>query len=323
MLGEEGVEWHNTGNTQLTSCDISNVTTYGALVINNSVSFTNLVNEGVIQNIASSYQTLSLYGLTVNNGALLNNPNGYGLTLDIYGSFKQNGTLAIYRINCQGSTPQSFSRSGESTFAVSYFYSYNAADTLCFLTSMPFQYTAMELGNDVVQLPDGATLSLTGGYAKDFTLQTGTGCILQMSDNAYLQGATLGNLSLEGTVLVRDGVTGADLTNNGVLSISPNASHTLTLTGRFDNYGTVQEMYYSIFLTVTGDLYNFASSRSRVSTSTARPTNTCSSVSMRPSTARRACIQYRLGHLVQLRREPELHEYLLLAATDYGGRIRP
>ncbi|MCD4829030.1 MAG: hypothetical protein K8R90_06330 [Candidatus Cloacimonetes bacterium] len=254
VFGGPGVEMHNLSPTRLSYVDIFDLTLYGTVDCQNGVEFQYLTNEGVVQNYSNGNYTIELHGDTVNNGTFQNNPAGYNLYVELYGDFENNGIVDIYRLECEGDTPQTFDTFAGTWFTLSQFTSHNTADTLWWNGDMHFVGPAMDFNGDTVILDEGVDFSLQSGYIREVTM-SGSGDFT-MGGGAYLYLSTFEGFTFYGETCVRSDVVLRDAVISDTLRNDPIGSYTVVFEGDCANHGVIHAPAYNFYIDLLGNLVN-------------------------------------------------------------------
>ncbi len=242
--------------------DIENSELQGTCQVNSNVNLIGTTTvTGILQNTHSynSTFTLTINGDIVNNGTIRNGSTSSNLSINITGDIVNNGIWQNTDIEPIGISDQHISCSAGSSFALTYFYGNIFGGNVTLISDIEFIGTNIDLNSDNLNLQEGNTLTLTGGYLQDGTV-TANNAVLNMTDDAYLQDVNFANAELLGTCQIN----GNSVTFNGTTTVtgtlqnkhSYQTAYTLSVNGDIVNNGTIRNAYSSsyLFLDITGNI---------------------------------------------------------------------
>jgi hypothetical protein len=219
---------------------------------------TNVTNSGTIQNYQNNSYTLNVVGSFTNNGTVQNNV--YSFYLNITGNLSNNGVWSNYSTTLNGTGNQTLAMT--QPFSGIYFYKTISPGRVIATTGLSFAGTAIDFNNDTLQFSSGNALAINGGYLYQAVLyKTSSPAIQLTSGNGnYLAQVTIDSpqTSLYGVVLISGSSNNfkTNVTNYGTLQNRPNNTYLLPVTGSFTNNGIVQNNIYSFNLEISGNIAN-------------------------------------------------------------------
>ncbi|MBM3434842.1 MAG: hypothetical protein FJY07_01335 [Bacteroidetes bacterium] len=240
-----------------TATDDVVITGPGTVIVNGNVGCYNLtVNNGaVIQNPVGTTRTLTVNGDVLNNGTV--QQSNVNFTLEVYGNITNNGIWDHYNLKLMGASTQSISLATGMLFELNQLNDLAGATPINALTDLSFTGTNINLGTAVMNMPaGGGNLSLTGGILQSGTVYMNSGT-LSMGSSAKMQNLNLSEATFTGTVIAGvDVILYGQIINNGTFQNPVGTSSTCMLDCDFTNNGTVQNSNVSFTLSCTGDLIN-------------------------------------------------------------------
>jgi len=240
-----------------TATDDVVITGPGTVYVNGNVGCYNLtVNNGaVIQNPVGATRTLTVNGDVLNNGTV--QQSNVNFTVEVYGNITSNGVWHHYNLKLMGASAQSISLATGMLFELSQLNDLAGASPINALTDLTFSGTNINLGTAVMNMPAGGeSLSLTGGILQNGTVYMNSGT-LSMGSSAKMQTLNLSDATFAGTVLAGvDVILYGQIINNGTFQNPVGTSSTCMLDCDFTNNGTVQNSSVAFTISCTGDLIN-------------------------------------------------------------------
>jgi len=231
----------------------------GTVILRNDVYFDNLVNNAVIINGNGYNTTLNVYGRLDNYGTITKYA-GYSMYLKLYGDLYHYGYLDCSQLNLAGNADQQlYQAPGADDFRCPSIVKTTTSGDVVMLSGLRMVNCYLSLNNRNLVMQSGGTdhsLSLDGGYIVSTYLSSPGNSILNLSNGAYLNGISGGNLTLQGSVLLQGSCNFGSLVNYAYARNRPNYSPNLYLSGNLVNYGTFHSDDYNLYLYVAGNLTN-------------------------------------------------------------------
>lgn len=240
-----------------TATDDVVITGPGTVYVNANIGCYHLtVNNGaVIQNPTGQTRTLTINGDAVNNGTV--QQSNVNFTVEVFGNITNSGIWDHYNLKLMGASTQSISLATGMLFELSQLNDMVGATSINALTGLSFSGTTINLGTAVMNMPAGGeTLSLSGGTLQNGTLYMNSGTLF-MENSAKMQTVNLYDATFTGTVLAGvDVILFGQITNNGTFQNPVGTSSACILDCDFTNNGTVQNSTVAFTLSCTGNLIN-------------------------------------------------------------------
>jgi len=223
----------------------------------NTCNHLTVQSGATLQHNGTGLVTLTVYGSLVNNGTISNDP-GF-LELIVYGNITFTGEeFSIFRLRLAGTSVNTITFGNGLAFTGGSVFVNNAPHPVSAGSDLTFINTALDFNGSTLTMCEGCRLSLSGQSLIDITL-SGANNKLEMTNGAYLQNSDLYGTTLYGTVLVGGGI----LNFNDSLVISAGAtldnfgsSHTVYINGAVINYGTITNSSNPLNIHITGNIYN-------------------------------------------------------------------
>jgi hypothetical protein len=226
-------------NAHLHDADLFNAILENSILIysNENNFYGNTVNNGTMEQYNGGW-TLDLFDDFLNNGNITG-----GLTIHAYGDIVNNGTWENYNVTFYSSNDQFFSHTSGNPFSMAYLYEGNNAGKAIALDNVEFVGTQIQMYGDTLSIPDGKTLTMTGGkiyWSTLAPLPLSGSFILDMGSNAHLHDADLFNAILENSILIYSNENNfyGNTINNGTME-QYNGGWTLDLFDDFLNNGNI------------------------------------------------------------------------------------
>ena len=214
---------------------------------------------GRIYNLNSSAYALTITGGLLNEGSIINNPDGhYSLDLNLNGTVINTGVIDCYRVRLQGSTPQKITSTG--TFSPSYI-DVNNSSGLVAIGDIGFSDTGVNCNNNSLDLTDGSDLNFSGNasYINQLVINGVAASEINLSGNAYLSYVEINGCTITGTLQVASGVKLLGNTvNNGIIQNYGSTNYNLVIEDNFINNGSVQNnSLFRLDVDVYGDITSY------------------------------------------------------------------
>jgi hypothetical protein len=217
-----------------------------------------ILNGGQLLNYRYGIYTVTVNGNLNNAGIIMNNDMNY-LSIAALGNVTNTGVFSAQYLYFSGSSPQYLSSSVNMS-------TLNLIDTVS--TSSVILQSDVALTNSMVNMNNATLvlngssvfdLSMSGGYLNNAVIQGGNGATLTMGVNCYLNYVSANALTLEGTVIIADGVSFGSLYNNATIYNYVSMIPTLNITQRLENHGTIRNNPSNnlLYVNLGGDLYNY------------------------------------------------------------------
>lgn len=241
-----------------TATDDVIITGPGAVIVNGNVPCNNLtVNPGaIIQNPVGTTRTLTVNGNVINNGSIIQSNANF--TVEVYGSITNNGVWDHYNLKLMGTVTQEISQGNGFMFGVTQLNDLVGSSQINVLTDLSFESTTINLGTAVLNMPliKGGILSMNGGTLQNGVVYMNAGT-LYMENSAKLVTINLHDATLTGTVLVGIDVTlSGVIINNGIFQNVIGTSSSCTFNCDFTNNGSVKNSNVAMTISCTGDIIN-------------------------------------------------------------------
>jgi hypothetical protein len=227
-------------------------------VTGNACNNISIESGGVLQNYPVTTYQLTVYGNLINNGIVTNNTMN-GLNLNIYGNITNYSTWSNHTLSFFGTADHEFASS--QPMSVTTMTKNESGGRVKATTGLSFIGTNFSL-NDTLEFTTGNSITMNGGNFSSGVLYKSALPALQInSDNGtYANGLTIDATltELSGTLLIasNSNVFKGHIVNNGILQNYSVTGYTLTVTGSFTNYGTVQSNVNGFYLNISGNLTN-------------------------------------------------------------------
>ncbi len=223
-----------TNSAKVSGVSFQSITNAGILeMISNTVFSGDLVNNGTVQNSASSV-SLSVAGNIINNGTI-RNYGGYNLYLSLAGNAVNNGVWSNYSLSLNGSQPQQVSFPSGHAFNGTSFTDNNSASAILSTGDLYLANTTIDLNNATLDLGVGLGLFLDNCILIEAVVLSELSSVLNMTNGGNIQSCSFQSISMSGTVSLQSNVT---------------------ISGALLNYGTIRNLNGSYSLYVLGDLDN-------------------------------------------------------------------
>lgn len=247
-----------TGGGYISGCGFQSISFAGEVNLGSDTAIAgDLVNTGILQNGSPSSRHLYVQGNLTNLGTLQNG-SAY-LYLHCAQDLVNSGALAPHQIYLSGPNPQYLASTG--SLSPSGLSDTDPASPVVVQSDCQFINCSISLNNGTLILNQGAgrTLGLSGGSLQLANVQGGNGAKLALSNGAYLFQVACDEIVWEGSVIVADGVSAGNLTNNGVLmNYGGPYGQTLSVSGQLVNGPAASIVNNGSFnLNLGGDLYDY------------------------------------------------------------------
>jgi hypothetical protein len=239
-----GVGQYNVDAPYFQYVGLENLTLDGVIKIFPGCSFSgSMVNDGYLCNNYYTY-TLDIYDHFVNNGTMTNYPgSGSYLHTRIYGNIENNNIWSTQSIDFKGTVDQQVSLAGGKTFEVPSIVSTKPAAKINALTNLTFVNSIINLNYDTLIMPNGTTLSMSGGYLQNAVVnndQSESGHYnFHLSNGTYTENTNLINPRLTGTTLCKATTMSGDVVNDGIIE-NNYYTYNLTIDGNIRNNGIIR-----------------------------------------------------------------------------------
>jgi hypothetical protein len=262
----------NNAYVYIVTIDAPQTEIFGDLRIygSSNVFKTNVTNSGVIQNYQNNAYTLNVIGSFTNNGTVKNNV--YNFTVNISGNLTNNGTWTNYSTVLNGNGNQGMAMS--QTFGGAFVTKTVSPGRVIATTGISFVGTAIDFNTDTLEFTTGSTLTMSGGYLNACVLYKSALPAIQLTGGGgnYLSGVTIDSpqTGLNGIVQISGSANNfkTNVTNYGSLQNRANNQYTLTVNGNLTNNGTVQNNVYNFTVNISGNVTNDGSWINRQTTLT-------------------------------------------------------
>jgi hypothetical protein len=235
-----------------------NVFLHGPVAVNDTLNCHNItVYSNAMLYPSVNHNTLNVGGSLVNTGTVDNFPGWYFLTLNCAGNVTSNSQFTPQQLIMSGSGNQYISTSGN--FKPSYFTKTSDFGTVTPLTDLNLVGCQINFNGGTLNLSGGRQLSLNGGSITGISILGTGGGSLNLTGNVNLWDTTADEIILQGGCNIGNGVSIDILHNYAVLQSCSNMGYSIQVTGRLNNYGTLQNFpgYSYLTLDLAGDLYNY------------------------------------------------------------------
>jgi hypothetical protein len=206
--------------------------------------------------------TLDVNGTFTNNGIVQNAVIG-NFTLEVFGDIINNGLFSNYTINLMhASNDQYISSDPAAMYAVERFYTNKAAGDIIAISNISFENTQIDGYNKTFDFSGGYNLSLDGGriYRADIIGSTTADnySVLYMDNGAYFYNSFGQNLELQGVVMTYGSASFEDILITGILENQEGYSVTTQIHGQLDNQGEIRNSLVggNFTLDLYGDIIN-------------------------------------------------------------------
>ncbi len=241
----------------------------GSVIIQTNQSCHNLTlanSASIIKNGSNNF-TLSVNGNLVNNGWVYNNPNGYNLSVNLYGNLDNRFNFRPQNLSLLGNgnrtlkSVPSYPLGFVETFSIA-----ATIDTVFALSDLWFDSGYTITGNNhkvVFDLYNELT-------SEEFDLNVNTAVVLYLDirgnsssvvngNSGYWENTSISDALFTGIIKVTDGCIFTNITNQGNIYNHPNNNHNLTLSGPLSNYGQIcnSPNGYDLHLSTDGNISNF------------------------------------------------------------------
>jgi hypothetical protein len=239
----------------MVSCAGSSLVLCGQINLGAGNTFSNVTNEGVLQNDWNGNTSVTINGDFVNTGTVRSNPGGYNLSVTLTGSLTSNGAWNAYSTTLAGAGPSTLELGTGCILQGSSFACNTTAGTVPAASDLTFQFTTVDFNSHTLDLSAGPYDLAMNSPLQECALLGGAGSVLTGYGYA-LKSTTVTGFVLEGTVSVESSVVLCDVVNQGTLQNYASGTYTLTINGDFVNTGTVRSNPggYSLNVTLTGSL---------------------------------------------------------------------
>jgi hypothetical protein len=258
-----GIGQHNVDAPYLQIVSLENLTLGGVIKIHSGCSFSgSIINNGFLCNSFNTYY-LDIYDHFVNNGTIANYPgSGFHFHARVYGNFENHNIWSAQSIDLKGTDDQQVSLAGGKTFEVASVVSNKPSGKINALTNLTFVNSIMNLNYDTLIMPNGTTLSMSGGYMYRAVVvndNSGSGHYdFHLSNGTYIENSTLINPRLTGTTSCKTTTMSGDVVNDGILENMFN-TYSVTINGNIWNNGIIRNFVgsgYHLYLFVKGNFTN-------------------------------------------------------------------
>ncbi|MCB0806318.1 MAG: hypothetical protein KDC05_11005, partial [Bacteroidales bacterium] len=231
-----------------------NISLTGDWGIGTGITFNgSVINNGILQNAYFSY-ALVVNAVFVNNGTIKSFINN--LSMYMYSNFTNNGDWSGYTIDLNSSADQKITLADGKVFNPGYFHSYKPSGKIVALTDLSFVNTYIDINNDTLVLPEGATLSLNNRFLQEAVVNAESGRFnLYMTNEAYLQDCQLFDADLYGTIDLKDNEFFGTTINRGTMR-NDYFSYTTDFYGDLINHGTIQNYINSFIIRAHANITN-------------------------------------------------------------------
>jgi len=252
-------------NAYLSNVSMDDFIWQGTVMVQDNVSIDNLINQATVYGVSNNTRTLTINQRLDNYGTIRNNPGNYWLYINIGGDlYNYNyGNIVNNKIDLTGTVQHKLYQSDSSpSFNCTNFIVSGEGSTKA-LSNIYFLNCEINLNGKTMILYDEDNsygLYINGGKLLNASLDGGTGSVLKLENNAYLDYVSMDDFIWQGTVMVQDNVSIDNLINQATVYGVSNYDRTLTINQRLDNYGTIRNIPgYWLYLNIGGDLYNYSS----------------------------------------------------------------
>ena len=255
LAGGPGSQLVNLATTSLITAAVHDVTLYGTVNCYDGVAFYNLTNEGTVQNGTNGSRNVHMYGTTVNNGTMTNNPVNYTFSASVHDDFTHAGTISMYQINLEGDAPQTLHTAPGAVYELVQMSSTNTADTLWLDGPTQFVGAQIDLNGDWVGTTDGSNITLCGGYLREAVIE-GNG-ELTLTGGAKLNTVTANGFTHRGLTYVEGDVVLKNATLMDTLCNANTGGYRVDLDGDCVNYGVIETGLYTFYIDMMGNFHNY------------------------------------------------------------------
>lgn len=233
---------------------------YGDISFLGGCTLSNVVNYGTLQNYSNNNYTVSIYGDFINNGTLRNNPNNYGLYLNMYGGITNQGVWTPNTTNMASGAAQSICFPESFPCRSTYFNDTVSTSALLAVGDIWFVNSSLDLNNATLVLDSAPSgIHITDGNLRELTLQSVLQNVIVMSGAATVAYVNFGSITNAGTLtLDGDQTVAGDMINTGTIQNNSNSNRQLTVNGNFTNSGTVRNhpSGFQCTIVIKGNLAN-------------------------------------------------------------------
>lgn len=255
ILGGNGAKLSLSSGAYLSYVTSDELIWDGTVLIYSNVSVGLLVNLGTTMNYPGTSQTLIVQDHLENHGSISNNSSS-NLYLNLAGNLFNYGIITNSYIDFNGAVEQTiFQGSTASDIACGSLKKTNSSGSLKLLSDLNLVGCSVSLNNRTLYL-NSQRLSLNGQYIANAQLASSETSTLLLSNYAYLNGISGGNLSLQGTVLIYGTCSFTSLENWGVLANRGGGSAILNIANNLTNHNSINNDDYTLHVYVGGNLIN-------------------------------------------------------------------
>lgn len=209
----------------------------------------NLIVEGTLQNYSSSNYSASVFGNLINDGTIKN--NNHFLDLYVYEDIIQNSIWENNHTFLSGATKQNLILN--KAFGGSYLTDINNSSDNFTTTNLIFFGTEINLDSTNLYIPDHKELYLNNGSISECTIISNA-IDFALLDNSYCQNIILPDVTLYGTINIRDNVIFlGNVFLKGTLQNDTEVNCNLVVPGDLRNNGNIKNNVGNLTLTVNGN----------------------------------------------------------------------